>query len=140
MLLQWHVKDPGHSAQSAGCRLHLNMYTPLTQRSRSRLTMPLSRHCVGTCLETSSHATCQGTFCHGHPSSLSHCARIDPGIKSGISVRKLISTSKKLPHTHTHTKRQAWNEWSNVLPKCLQVRKKPPILCGGLGSKYQLTN
>ena len=30
-LLQWHVKDPGHSAKSAGGRLHLNMCIPLTQ-------------------------------------------------------------------------------------------------------------
>ena len=38
VLLQWHVKDPGHSAKSAGGRLHLNTHTPLTQRSRSGLT------------------------------------------------------------------------------------------------------
>ena len=30
------------------------------------LTMPLSRHSVGTYPETSSHATCQGTFSHSH--------------------------------------------------------------------------
>ena len=47
-LPQWHVKDPGHSAKSAGGRLHLNTDMPLTQRSRSGLTMPLSRHSVGT--------------------------------------------------------------------------------------------
>ena len=29
MLPQWHVKDPGYSAKSAGGRLHLNMHTPL---------------------------------------------------------------------------------------------------------------
>ena len=39
---------PGHSAKSAGGRLHLNTHTPLTQRSRSGLTMPLSRHNEGT--------------------------------------------------------------------------------------------
>ena len=27
VLPQWHVKDPGHSAKSAGGRLHLNMHT-----------------------------------------------------------------------------------------------------------------
>ena len=31
VLLQWHVKDPSHSAKSAGGRLHQNMHTPLTQ-------------------------------------------------------------------------------------------------------------
>ena len=47
VLLQWHVKDPCHSAKSVGGRLHLNTHTPLTQRSRSGLSMPLSRHSVG---------------------------------------------------------------------------------------------
>ena len=46
------------------------------QQSRSRLTMLLSRHSVGTCLETSSHTTCQGTFGHSCLSSLSHCGFI----------------------------------------------------------------
>ena len=48
VLPPWHIKDPGHSAKSAGVRLHLNTHTPLTQQSRSGLTMPLSRHRVGT--------------------------------------------------------------------------------------------
>ena len=30
LLPQWHVKDPGHSAKSAGGRLHPNTHTPLT--------------------------------------------------------------------------------------------------------------
>ena len=76
LLPQWHVKDPDHSAKSAGGRLHLNMHTPLTQRSQSRLTMPLSRHRVGTCQETSSQATSQGTLDHSRFSSLSHCGLI----------------------------------------------------------------
>ena len=90
-LLQWHVKDPSHSAKSAGGRLHPNTHTPLTQQSQSGLTMPLSRHSVGTYPEISSHATCQGTFGHSHLSPL----WTDAGIKSVISVCKLISTSKK---------------------------------------------
>ena len=49
MLLQWHVKDPGHSAKSAGCRLHQNMHIPLTHQSQSGLTI-LSRHSVRTYL------------------------------------------------------------------------------------------
>ena len=73
VLPQWHVKDPGHSAKSAGGRLHLNTHTPLTQRSRSGLTMLLSRHSMETYRETSSHATRQGTLGH---SSLSHCGLI----------------------------------------------------------------
>ena len=48
MLSQLHIKDPCHSAKSAVGRLHLNTHTPLTQGSQSWLTMPLSRHSVGT--------------------------------------------------------------------------------------------
>ena len=42
----------------------------------------------------------------------------DPGQKSGISVRELISTFKK--------KAQEGNELSNILPKSSHTRKKPP--------------
>ena len=76
VLPQQHIKKPSHSAKSAGGRLHLNTRTPLTQQSRSGLTMPLSRHSMGTYQETSSHATCQGTFGHSCLSSLSHCGLI----------------------------------------------------------------
>ena len=76
MLPQWHVKDPGRSAKSALGRLHLNTHTPLTQRVRSELTMPLCRHSVETYEEMSSHATRQGTLSHSRLSSLSHCGLI----------------------------------------------------------------
>ena len=76
MLLQWRVKDPGHSPKSAGVRLHLSTHTPFTQRRWSGLTMLLSRHSVGTYQETSSHATPQGTLCHSCLSLLSHCGLI----------------------------------------------------------------
>ena len=76
LLPQWSVKDPGHSAKSADGRLHLNTHTPLTQRSRSGLTMPLSRQSVGTYPETSSHATRQRTLGHSRHSSLSHSGLI----------------------------------------------------------------
>ena len=39
----------------------------------------------------------------------------DPALKSGISVCELIS------------KAQAWNEWSNILPKYSQSRNEPPL-------------
>ena len=84
VLMQWHVKDPSHSAQSAGDRLHLNMHTPLTEQNRSGLTILLSRHSVGTYLETSSHATCQGTI--GQSSQLTEPLWTDLGTKSGVSV------------------------------------------------------
>ena len=46
----------------------------------------------------------------------------DPGLKSGICVRKLIFTLKKL-------KAQTRYEWSSILPKSSPARKMPP-LCG----------
>ena len=76
VLSQWHVKDPGHSAKSAGGRLRVRTHTSLTKWSQSGLTMLLSRHSVGTYPEMSSHATCQGTFSHSCLSSLSHCGLI----------------------------------------------------------------
>ena len=76
VLLQSYVKDPGHSATSAGGSLHLNTHTLLTQRSRSGLTMPLSRHSVGIYQETRSHATRQGTLSQSRLSSPSHCVLI----------------------------------------------------------------
>ena len=76
VLPQWHVKDPGHSAKSAGDRLHLNTQTPSTQRSRTGLSMPLYRHGVETSPETTSHAICQGTVGHSRLGSLSHCGLI----------------------------------------------------------------
>ena len=51
--------------------------------------MPLSRHGVETYQETSSHATRQGTL--GQSSQLAEPLWTDPGLKSGISVRELIS-------------------------------------------------
>ena len=76
VLPQWHVKDPDHSAKSAGCRLRLHTHTPLTQRSRGGLIILLSRHSVGTYQETSSHATRQGTLGHTRLRSLSYCGPI----------------------------------------------------------------
>ena len=76
VLPQWHVKGPGHSTKSSGGKLHLDMNAPLTQRSRSGLTMPPSGHSVGTYQETSSHAIRQGTLGHSRLSSLSLCEPI----------------------------------------------------------------
>ena len=45
VLPQWHVKDPGYSAKSAGYAY--THKTPLNQRSRSGLIIPLCRRSVG---------------------------------------------------------------------------------------------
>ena len=91
---QWHVKDPGHSAKSAGGRLHLNAHTSLTKWSRSGLTMPVSRHSVETHQETSSHAS-RNRNTRSQLSQLTEPLSTDPGQKSGISMHELISTVKK---------------------------------------------
>ena len=88
VLPQLHIKGPGHSAKSAGGRLHLNSHTPLTQRSRSGLTMPLSRHGVGLTRNSSGNTRLQS-------SQLAKPLWTDPGVNSGISLRELISTLKK---------------------------------------------
>ena len=76
VLPQRHAKDPGHTAKSAGGKLYLNTHTALAKRSRSGLTMPLSRHNVGTYQQTSWNASCQETLGHSLLSLLSHCGLI----------------------------------------------------------------
>ena len=110
-------KRPRPFCQKRRWQVTPNTHTPLTQRSRSGLTIPLSRQRVGTYAETSSHATCQGTF-RPQSSQLAEPLWTDPGIKSGISVRELISISKK------KKKALAGNEWLNFLPQSSQARKK----------------
>ena len=78
--------------------------------------MPLSRQSVGTYPETSLHATGQEIF--GQSSQSAEPLWTDRGIKSEISVCELNSTLNKA---------QAGNERSNILPKSLQARKKPPF-------------
>ena len=59
---------PGNVAIWVAFLINVHTHT----HSRSGLTMPLSRHSVGTYQETSSHATRQGTLGHSRLSSLSH--------------------------------------------------------------------
>ena len=91
MLPQWHVKDTDHSATSAGGRLHLKTYTPLTRRCRSGLIMPLSRHSMGNLSGNELTCNLSGNT-HPQSSQLAKPLWTDPGLKSGISIRKLIST------------------------------------------------
>ena len=75
VLLQRHVKDPGHSAKSAGGRLHLDMHTVLIRSSRSELTM-LSKHSVGNYEGNELKHNSSGTLDHCRISSLSCCGLI----------------------------------------------------------------
>ena len=56
--------------------------------------MLLSRHSVGTYQVTSSHATRTGNT-RSQSSQLAETLWTDPGLKSEISVRELISTLNK---------------------------------------------
>ena len=80
VLPQWHVKDPGHSARSAGGRLHLNKHTLFILWSWSGLTMPLSRHSVGTYQETSPKRNSSGNT-QPKSSQLAEPLWTDPGLK-----------------------------------------------------------
>ena len=117
----------GHSAKSADGRLHLKTHTPLTHRSRSGLTKPLSRQCGNL---SSSKLTCNlSARIPPQSPQLAELLLTDPDIKSGISVRELISTLKK-------KEAQAGNDWSNILPKSSQARKKPPFYSETLCKVY----
>ena len=116
VLPQWHVKDPGHSAESAGGRLHLNTHTPLIQRSRSGLTMPLSRHSVGTYPYNELTRNLSGNI-RPQSSQLAEPLWTDSGLKSGISVREGISTYKQT--------KSAGGEWmAEHSPKIVASEKK----------------
>ena len=116
------VKDPGHSIQKwAGGRLHLNTHTPVTQRSRSGLTMPLSRHSVGTYQGNELTRNSSGNT-RSQSSQLAEPLWTDPGLKSGISVHELISTLKK--------KRRRGMNCQIFSQKYSHARRKPTLFVG----------
>ena len=92
-------KRPRPFCQKFRWQVTTQMHTPLSQRSRSELTMPLSRHSVGTYQETSSHATRQGTLGH---SRLGSQSLIFTRIQSQFCVFSQ-NTHTNTPHTHTYT-------------------------------------
>ena len=94
VLPQWHIKNPSHSAKSAGGRLHLNTHIPLTQRSQIGLTMSVSRHSMGTYRKRSPTHNSSGNT-RPQSSQLTEPLWTDSGRKSGDIVRELISTDKK---------------------------------------------
>ena len=90
------------------------MYTDL--RSASRLTRPLSGHSVGTYPETTSHATCQGTFGYSRLSSLSHCGLI----------LAYMSGMKKCARVNLHFTKSTQKR-SSIFSKSSQARKPPSL-------------
>ena len=72
--------------------------------------MPLSGHSVGTL--SGNELTCNSSGnTQSQSSQLAEPLWTNPGVKRGISVRKLISNKKK-----ERKKAQAGNELSNILP------------------------
>ena len=116
MLLQ-HVKDPGHSAESAGGRLHLNTHTPLAQRSRSELTM-LSKNSVAIYQGNELTRNSSGNT-RSQSSQLAEPLWTDPGVKSGIVCASWSSLWKK-------KKKNAGGKWiAEPSPKIIAAKKKP---------------
>ena len=116
-------KNPSNAAKSAGGRLHLNTHTPLTQRIRSGLTMPRSGHTVRTYQGNELTRNSSGNT-RSQSSQLAEPLWIDPVLKSGISVRELISTLTKEKKGGGGA--QAGNELSNILPIPSHAGKKTP--------------
>ena len=94
VLMQWHIKDSSHSAESVRGRLHLGVHTPLTQPSLSRLTL-LSGHRVKTFQGNKFICNLSGNACP-ELSQFAEPPCTDPGVKGGTGARQLISTFKKL--------------------------------------------
>ena len=118
VLLQWHIKDPGHSAKSASGRLHLNTHTPLTQQSQSGLAMLLFRHSVGN--PSRKELTCNlSENIQPQSCQLAEPLWTDPGLKSGSGVREPTSTSN-----NNNKKAQAGNEFSNLSVRSSRAREE----------------
>ena len=118
LLLQWHIKDPGHS-----CRwqvTHKHAYTP--DPIKSEWADYAAVHCQAQCGNLSGNELTRNFSGNTRPKSyqFTEPLRIDPGIKSEITVHELITTFKK-------KEAQAEIEWSNILTKSLYMRKEPPI-------------
>ena len=75
VLPQWHVRDPGYSAKSAGGRLHRNTHAAFTQRNWNGLIM-LSSHSVGTYYGNELSPNSSETLFYSRLSSLNHCGLI----------------------------------------------------------------
>ena len=94
MLPQWRVKDPGHSAESADGRLHLkHAYTLDPTKSEWAGYAAVQAYC-GNLSGNTLTLNLSGNI-RPQSSQLTEPLWTGPGLKSGISVRELISTLKK---------------------------------------------
>ena len=91
MLPQWHAKEPDHSAKSSGGRLHAYTLEPPKLEWADYAAVKAERWDLSgneLTLNSSGNTRLQS-------SQLAEPLSTDPGLKSGSSVRELISTLKK---------------------------------------------
>ena len=112
-------KRPGHSAKSAGGRFTpKHAYTLNPSKSEWADYAAVQAECgnlPGNELTRNSSVNTRS-----QSSQLAEPLLTDPSLKSGISLREQISTSKK------RKEMQAGNELSNILQKSPHARKKLP--------------
>ena len=88
LLLQWHIKDPSHSARSAGGRLQIDTHTPFTNNWVGWLCFPDS---VGTCQGNKFTHNTSGNV-QPQSSQLTEPKWTDPSLRCGMGVCELITT------------------------------------------------
>ena len=93
MLPQWHIKDPSHSAKSAGGRLHLNTYSLDQTKSEWADYATVQAQCGNISGKMLTHNLSGNTQLWS--SQLAEPLWTDPGLKSGISVRADLHFKKK---------------------------------------------
>ena len=120
-------KRSGHSAKSAGGRLHLNTHTPLTQRSRSGLTM-LPRHSVEVYQGNELTRSSSGNDSHSHFSLLSQRGLIHPETWDW-RARAELRLKKKAQVRNESSNIQEKKKKKKEKPSNSQARKKPPQRC-----------
>ena len=116
MLLQWHVKDPGHSAKKCWWQVtakHAYTLDP-TKLEWADYAAVWDR------IRKSAHTQlCQGTLGRSCLSLLSHC-----GLILAQRVYLVCTSWSPLKKQQQQKDAQAGNERSNILPKSSQARKK----------------
>ena len=93
MLPQWHVKDPGHSAKSAGGRLPQNMQHAFDPTKSEWADYAAVQAECGNLSGNELPRNLSGNT-RSQSSQLTEPLWTDSGIKSGISLHELISTLK----------------------------------------------
>ena len=93
VLPQWHVKDPGHFAKSAGGRLHLNTYSLDQTKSEWADYATVQAQCGNISGKMLTHNLSGNTQLWS--SQLAEPLWTYSGLKGEISVHELISIKRK---------------------------------------------